>query len=153
MTAGLNVEFLISLERELYIFLSLVGGDAAYRVIRAAADEYGNPECRCYQLKNSFKYLPLLLQQLGRLLAPPLLRLGGQPAFLAAGYLKQSGVQTAISVGALITAIALFTALVVMIHSFRGTVAMWVQQSIAGDLYIRPRLDALNQHRQATKAK
>jgi putative ABC transport system permease protein len=81
---------------------------------------------------------PLMLQQFGRLMAPRLLRLGGQPAFLAAGYLKESGVQTAISVGALITAVALFTALVVMIHSFRSTVALWVQQSIAGDIYVRP---------------
>jgi putative ABC transport system permease protein len=90
---------------------------------------------------------PLMLQQFGRLLAPRLLRLGGQPAFLAAGYLKQSGVQTAISVGALITAVALFTALVVMIHSFRSTVALWVQQSIAGDIYVRPKLAELNRFR------
>jgi putative ABC transport system permease protein len=90
---------------------------------------------------------PLLLKRLGRLLAPLLLRIGGQPAYLAAGYLRQGGIQTAISVGALITAVALFTALVVMIHSFRGTVALWVQQSIAGDLYIRPKLAELNRFR------
>ena len=90
---------------------------------------------------------PLILQQVGRLIAPRLIRLGGQSAFLAAGYLKQSGVQTAISVGALITAVALFTALVVMIHSFRSTVALWVQQSIAGDIYIRPKLAELNRFR------
>ena len=90
---------------------------------------------------------PFLLQQFGRLLAPQLLRMGGQPAFLAAGYLRESGVQTAISVGALITAVALFTALVVMIHSFRSTVAVWVQQSIAGDIYVRPKLAELNRFR------
>lgn len=90
---------------------------------------------------------PLLLRLFGRMLAPALLRAGGQPAFLAAGYLRQSGVQTAISVGALITAVALFTALVIMIHSFRSTVALWVQQSIAGDLYIRPKLAELNRFR------
>lgn len=90
---------------------------------------------------------PFLLQQFGRLLAPQLLRMGGQPAFLAAGYLRESGVQTAISVGALITAVALFTALVVMIHSFRSTVALWVQQSIAGDIYVRPKLAELNRFR------
>jgi hypothetical protein len=56
-------------------------------------------------------------------------------------------VQTAISVGALITAVALFTALVVMIHSFRSTVALWVQQSIAGDIYVRPKLAELNRFR------
>lgn len=85
---GLNVEFLISLERELYIFLSLVGGDAAYRVIRAAADEYGNPECRCYQLKNSFKYLPLLLQQL-KILIRGLGRIGGKQDLMLLRKIKQ----------------------------------------------------------------
>lgn len=90
---------------------------------------------------------PWGLQGLGRLLAPHLLRLGGQPAFLAARYLRQSGVQTSIAVGALITAVALFTSLVVMIHSFRSTVALWVQQSIAGDLYIRPKFAELNRFR------
>ena len=96
---------------------------------------------------------PLLLQQFGRLTSPILLRLGGQPAYLAARYLRQGGVQTAISVGALITAVALFTALVVMIHSFRGTVALWVQQSIAGDLYIRPKLAELNRFRDPLPAR
>jgi putative ABC transport system permease protein len=90
---------------------------------------------------------PWGLQRFGGLVAPRLSRLGGQPAFLAARYLKEGGVQTAVSVGALITALALFTALVIMIHSFRGTVALWMQQSIAGDLYIRPRLAELNHFR------
>ncbi|RJQ65882.1 MAG: FtsX-like permease family protein [Desulfobacteraceae bacterium] len=90
---------------------------------------------------------PWGLRQSGRLLGPALARLGGPPAFLAARYLRESGVQTAISVSALITAVALFTALVIMIHSFRGTVAVWVQQSIAGDLYIRPKLAELNHFR------
>ncbi|WP_419660397.1 conserved uncharacterized protein, DUF214 [Desulfosarcina variabilis str. Montpellier] len=90
---------------------------------------------------------PGLLRQFGRLLARRLLHRRDPSAFLAASYLRQSGVQTAVSVGALITAVALFTSLVVMIHSFRSTVALWVEQSLAGDLYIRPRLDALNHHR------
>lgn len=90
---------------------------------------------------------PWVLRQFGRRIAPHLLRLGGQPAFLAARYLRQSGVQTAISVSALITAVALFTALVIMIHSFRSTVALWVAQSIAGDIYVRPKLAELNHFR------
>lgn len=90
---------------------------------------------------------PLLLRQTGKWLAPWLLRRGGQPAFLAAGYLRESGVQTAVSVGALITAVALFIALVVMIDSFRSTVAFWAQQSVAGDIYLRPKLAELNRFR------
>lgn len=90
---------------------------------------------------------PLGLQYAGRSLAPVLLRIGGPPAHLAAGYLRQSSIQTAISVGALITAVALFTALVIMIHSFRNTVDLWVEQSIAGDLYVRSKLSELNRFR------
>lgn len=92
---------------------------------------------------------PWGLQHLGRLAGPILFRLGGQPAALAAGYLKGSSVQTAISVGALITAVALFSALVIMVHSFRSTVSLWVEQCIAGDLYLRPKLAELNQFRDA----
>ena len=87
---------------------------------------------------------PRALRLLGGLLSRPILRLGGQPAFLAARYIKQGGPQSAISVSALITAVALFTALVIMIHSFRSTVVLWVEQSIGGDLYIRPKLAELN---------
>ncbi len=90
---------------------------------------------------------PLGLRSAGRSLAPLLQRIGGPPAHMAAGYLRQSSIQTAISVGALITAVALFTALVIMIHSFRNTVALWVEQSIAGDLYVRTKLSELNQFR------
>jgi len=90
---------------------------------------------------------PLLLRWVGQMMAPRLMPIGGQPAYLAAGYLRESGIQTAISVGALVTAVALFTALVVMVNSFRSTVALWVTQSIAGDLYIRPKLSELNRFR------
>lgn len=90
---------------------------------------------------------PWGVQRMGSFLEPHLSRIGGQPAYMAAGYLKQSSVQTAISVGALITAVALFTSLVIMIHSFRNTVTLWVTQSIAGDLYIRPKMAELNRFR------
>jgi len=47
-------------------------------------------------------------------------------------------------VGALITAVALFTALVIMIHSFRKTVEIWVEQTVSGDLFVSPHMAALN---------
>jgi putative ABC transport system permease protein len=55
--------------------------------------------------------------------------------------------RTAISVGALITAMALFVALVIMVHSFRGTVALWAQQTLSGDLYVRAQMAGVNQYR------
>jgi hypothetical protein len=85
---GLSIDFLLSLDRELYIFLSLVGGDAAYRIIRAAAEEYGNPESRIYQFENSFKYLSLLLQQL-KILVRGLGRVGGKQDLMLLRKIKQ----------------------------------------------------------------
>jgi putative ABC transport system permease protein len=90
---------------------------------------------------------PWLLQILG-VFVPPLLRsFAGEPAYLGGRYIRDAGTRIAISVGALITAMALFVALVIMIHSFRKTVEAWVTQSISGDLYLRPKMAAANQYR------
>jgi putative ABC transport system permease protein len=75
---------------------------------------------------------PWMLERVGRALSPVLRRFAGMPAYLAGRYLRDSGARTSISVGALITAVALFTALVIMIHSFRQTVELWVQQTVSG---------------------
>ncbi len=90
---------------------------------------------------------PWMLANLGRALSPVLRRLAGMPAFLAARYLRDSGARTSISVGALITAVALFTALVVMIHSFRQTVELWVRQTVSGDLFVTTKLGQVNRFR------
>ncbi|MBW2676504.1 MAG: hypothetical protein JRD49_02955 [Deltaproteobacteria bacterium] len=74
---GLSVDFLLSLDREVQMFLSLVGGDAAYRIIRSAVEAYGNPENRIFKFSNSFKYLPMLLQHL-KVLVRGLGRVGGK---------------------------------------------------------------------------
>lgn len=87
---------------------------------------------------------PLGLRLMGRLVAP-LMGRWGVAAHLAARYVRDSGTRTAVSVGALITAVALFTSLVIMITSFRGTVAAWVDQTISGDLFVAPRLAESNQ--------
>ncbi len=90
---------------------------------------------------------PWGLRQTGKRLAPVLRRIGAQPAELACRYIGDSGMRTAVSVGALITAVALFTALVIMVHSFRNTVDLWVHQTVSGDLFIAPKLGELNRHR------
>jgi putative ABC transport system permease protein len=87
------------------------------------------------------------LQGLGMLAAPLMRRIGGQPAYLAARYLRDTGTRTAISVGALITAVALFTALVVMVNSFRTTVELWVHQTVSGDLFAAARMAEINDYR------
>jgi putative ABC transport system permease protein len=71
-------------------------------------------------------------------------RIAGEPGFLAARYMRDAGHRTAISVGALVTAMALFVALVIMVHSFRHTVSMWVYQTLAGDFFLRPKMAGIN---------
>lgn len=90
---------------------------------------------------------PWMLERLGQRLAPLLRRFAGIPAYLAGRYLRDCGARTAISVGALITAVALFTALVVMIHSFRHTVELWVRQTVSGDLFVTTKMGQVNRFR------
>jgi putative ABC transport system permease protein len=92
---------------------------------------------------------PWFLQIIGTFAPPLLRRVAGEPAYLGGRYIRDAGTRIAISVGALITAMALFVALVIMIHSFRKTVDLWVTQSISGDLYLRPKMAAVNQYRDA----
>jgi putative ABC transport system permease protein len=90
---------------------------------------------------------PHFLRIMGSYLPPLLRRIAGPPAFLAGRYVRDGGTRIAISVGALITAVALFVALAIMVHSFRGTVELWVNQTISGDLFVTPRMATLNRYR------
>ena len=91
---------------------------------------------------------PWMLERVGR--ASRARRCGGWPGCRPtwpAATLRDSGTRTSISVGALITAVALFTALVIMIHSFRQTVELWVQQTVSGDLFVTTKMGQVNRFR------
>lgn len=60
----LPTRFLLSLERELYIFLALVGGSTARTVLRSALKAYGSPDTDIYQMPESVRHTEALLQQL-----------------------------------------------------------------------------------------
>jgi putative ABC transport system permease protein len=90
---------------------------------------------------------PGLLRISASWLTPMLRRVAGFPAYLSGRYVQDSGSRTAVSVGALITAVALYTALVIMIHSFRQTVEVWTQQTVAGDLFVSARMAGINNYR------
>jgi putative ABC transport system permease protein len=90
---------------------------------------------------------PYGLQKTGQFLSPFLSRFGGVSAYLAGRYMRDSGTRTAVSVGALITAVALFVSLVIMISSFRRTVELWVNQTVSGDLFVTTKLGATNRFR------
>ena len=90
---------------------------------------------------------PWLLEQLGHRISPRLGWAASVPSYLAARYVRDSGIRTAVAVGALITAVALYTSLVIMIFSFRQTVELWVHQSISGDLFLTTKMGDINQFR------
>ncbi len=90
---------------------------------------------------------PWFLAHLGNILSPLIRRLAGMPAYLAGRYVRDSGTRIAVSVGALITAVALFASLVIMIYSFRRTVEIWTHQTVSGDLFFTTKLNEINQFR------
>lgn len=87
---------------------------------------------------------PWFIENMGRIFSPALYRTAGISAYLGGRYVGDSGTRTAVSVGALMTAVALFTALVIMIFSFRQTVDLWTRQTVAGDLFLTTHMGELN---------
>ncbi|MGD9056275.1 MAG: ABC transporter permease [Desulfobacterales bacterium] len=90
---------------------------------------------------------PWTLQKISHSFSSVLLKRIGMPAYLASRYVRDSGTRTAVSVGALITAVALFAALVIMIHSFRQTVEYWTYETIKGDLFLTSKMGEINRFR------
>lgn len=60
----LSVKDLLSLEREVYIFLSMMESSVGRSVLRSAVTEYGSPESDLYFLKESDRFMSSLLQNL-----------------------------------------------------------------------------------------
>lgn len=89
---------------------------------------------------------PSVLIFMGRHAPGVMHKVFGEPGHLAASYLSGAVSRTAIAVGALITAIALFIGVSIMVSSFRSTVRMWVEQNIVGDLFVRPDASAINHY-------
>ena len=89
---------------------------------------------------------PGVLLLLGRCTPAVMRRVFGEPGHLAASYLGGAISRTPIAVGALITAIALFIGISIMVSSFRNTVGTWVKQNIVGDLFVSPDASEINQY-------
>ena len=65
---SIPLHYLLSLEREVFIFLALVQGEAGYIIMREALEIYGNPSNPVYTLPDSHQHLKILLQHLKTLL-------------------------------------------------------------------------------------
>ncbi|WP_034628312.1 FtsX-like permease family protein [Desulfocurvibacter africanus] len=90
---------------------------------------------------------PWLVRIVSSLALPFVSRLGGAPGLLAGRAVSQADARTALSVGALVTATALFLALSIMVQSFRSTFTLWLEQTVSGDLFVRPALSDANDYR------
>lgn len=70
---NLRTKQLLSLEREMHIFVALIGGDIARSVLRSALNEYGNPDAEIYHMNSEVAifeafllHLKVILRGLGR---------------------------------------------------------------------------------------
>jgi hypothetical protein len=63
-TQSPSIRHLLFLEREVFIFLSLLSGKTARRILVSALNEYGNPDEGIYRHLGAPTYLPVILQHL-----------------------------------------------------------------------------------------
>lgn len=82
--------------------------------------------------------IPSLVSGLSSACAGILRRVFGVEALLATRSLGGSLRRTSVLVGALSTAIAMLTAVGIMVGSFRETVALWMDDTLQADLYLSP---------------
>jgi putative ABC transport system permease protein len=82
--------------------------------------------------------MPAFVDALTALSSKLLGKLLGVEAMLASRSLAASLRRTSVLVGALSTAIAMMTAVGIMVGSFRQTVMIWMSDQLPADLYLRP---------------
>jgi putative ABC transport system permease protein len=82
--------------------------------------------------------MPALVDAISSVISRPLKRVLGVEALLASQSISSSLRRTAVLVGALSTAIAMMTAVGIMVGSFRETVLLWMGDQLPADLYMRP---------------
>jgi putative ABC transport system permease protein len=81
---------------------------------------------------------------LNTLFAPAVERLFRTEGRLASHYVKDSLTRTAITIAALMTALAMLISVSIMVLSFRKTVAIWVDQAITADIILTPASAAIS---------
>jgi putative ABC transport system permease protein len=82
--------------------------------------------------------MPALVDIISSVASRSLKRVLGVEAVLASRSLSSSLRRTSVLVGALSTAIAMMTAVGIMVGSFRETVLLWMGDQLPADLYLRP---------------
>ena len=82
--------------------------------------------------------IPSVVSQFVRFSAPAIEKLLGAEALLALGSLRAGLGRTSILTAALSTAVAMTVSVGIMVGSFRETVAVWMDNQLQADFYLRP---------------
>jgi putative ABC transport system permease protein len=82
--------------------------------------------------------VPAFVEAAMRLTSRPISRILGVEGLLAPRSLSASLRRTSVLVAALSTAVAMMTAIAIMVGSFRQTVVLWMDSELPADLYLRP---------------
>jgi hypothetical protein len=90
----LTIRNLLLLEREIFIFLSLLSGKTAHLILVSALNEYGNPNAGIYRYASATTYLPVFLQQL-KIIARGVGRIGTRDDIALLRKIRYHGLQLA----------------------------------------------------------
>jgi putative ABC transport system permease protein len=123
------------------IFIALAVGLAAAAAARAPAiggrPLFGYLASLLLICASAFA-MPAVVDAISSVASQLLKRTLGVEALLASRSLSSSLRRTSVLVGALSTAIAMMTAVGIMVGSFRETVLLWMGDQLPADLYMRP---------------
>jgi len=98
--------------------------------------------CALLSITASALFVPLLVSGLATVTTGLIRRVFGIEALLASRSLAGSLRRTSVLVGALSTAIAVLTAVGIMVGSFRETVVVWMDDVLQADLFLSPAVPA-----------
>ncbi len=125
--------------RDLWIalVLAVLGAAASFAPAIAGKPFFGYAAALLFIAASAFA-IPALVAGLTAISSGMLRRFAGVEAFLASRSLASSLRRTSVLVGALSTAIAMTTAVGIMVGSFRQTVQVWMNTQLRADLFLRP---------------
>jgi putative ABC transport system permease protein len=134
-------EYTTSVNRRRDLWIALAAGLAAAAASRAPAIA-GKPLFGYFAalllIGASAFAMPGLVAGIAAIFSRLLNKVFGVETVLAARSLSSSLRRTSVLVGALSTAIAMMTAVGIMVGSFRETVLLWMRDQLPADLYMRP---------------
>ena len=134
-------EYMANVHKTRDIWIALAVGFAALAASRAPAiggkPLFGYFAALLLVCASAFA-MPALVDAIAGIASRMLKQVLGVEAVLASRSLSSSLRRTSVLVGALSTAIAMMTAVGIMVGSFRETVLLWMGDQLPADLYLRP---------------